>query len=143
MQFRLIEYTSTMFIKLCHFCFEVQVQVQVGLKFKSKLKPFSQFDRGNDLFCMYILYIQSILQSVTVRAKNDLYIVVYVIVESRNSNTKWVMDMCAVSGVVPNKTHHRNRVQVITFFLFFFLLSFILSTSLSVLYTQSILLELF
>ena len=32
------------------------------------------------------------------------------------------MDMCAVSGVVPNKTHHRNRVQVITFF--FFLLSY-------------------
>lgn len=30
--------------------------------------------------------------------------------------------MWAVSGVVPNKTHHRNRVQVITFF--FFLLSY-------------------
>ena len=50
--------------------------------------------------------------------------VVYVMVESRNSNTKWVMDMWAVSAVVPNKTHHRNRVQVITFFFYLIDLAF-------------------
>lgn len=123
------EFKSTIFIELCHFCFEVQV----GLNFKSNSNHFhSLTEETTCIVCTHTVYTV-----VCMSQKRLVWLYMsWQKLESRNSNTKWVMDMWAVSAVVPNKTHHRNRVQVSLF-------SFILSTSLSILYTESTLLGTF